>query len=176
MNLGNRIMIMGSSGSGKSTMASRLSEITGLPAVHLDRLFWNPGWVPTEKDIMDERVRRAADEARWIIDGNYSRTRGYRLERADSVIYLDFGRLTCIARALKRWIKNYGRTRYDLGEGCPEKIDMEFLSYIWGYPARSRTATIDSLAGVRPPARVYLLKGNRAVSRFLSEATESYNK
>ena len=169
--LGNRIMILGSAGSGKSTLATRLGEITGLPVTHLDRLFWNPGWVATPPERMDELVRAAADEPAWIIDGNYSRTRDYRLERADAVIFLDFSRYTCLYRAFKRWMENYGRTRYDLGEGCPEKIDLEFIRLIWGYPKRSRGGTLAWLAEIKPPKQAYHLKGNRAVRRFLREAS-----
>ena len=49
MNLGKRIIILGSAGSGKSTLATKLGEITGIPVIHLDRLFWNPGWVETPR-------------------------------------------------------------------------------------------------------------------------------
>ena len=176
MHLGSRIMVMGSSGSGKSTMATRLGEITGLPVVHLDRLSWNPGWVATPDDIMKQKVEEAADQPAWIIDGNYSASRGYRLERADAVIFLDFSRYTCLFRALKRWLRNIGKTRYDLGEGCPEKIDMWLVKWIWGYPKRSRGRTLTWLATVQQPKRVYHLKGKRAVKRFLLEAGGTYAK
>jgi len=175
MKLGSRIMVMGSSGSGKSTMAKRLGESTGLPVVHLDSISWSPGWVETPKDIFEAKLREAADRPAWIIDGNY-RSWGldYRLERADTVIFLDFSRCTCLLRALKRWVKYYGRTRPDLGEGCPEKIDMWLIKWIWGYPKRARGKTLEWLSAIGPPKQAYHLKGNRAVKRFLDEIRKSY--
>jgi adenylate kinase family enzyme len=65
-----RILVMGSSGSGKSTFARRLSAITGLPMVSLDALFWEPGWVASNATVFDQRVTEAAHQLRWIMDGN----------------------------------------------------------------------------------------------------------
>jgi len=173
MDLGKRIMVMGSSGSGKSTMARRLGERTGLPVVHMDTIWWKPGWVSTPADEVYERATAAADQPTWIFDGNYTKTRDYRLARADTVIYLDFNRYTCIYRAIKRWITHYGKTRPDMSEGCPEKIDLAFLKFIWDYPRRSRGKTLAWLAEIEPPKQVFHLKGNRAVKEFLKSITPS---
>ena len=168
MHLGDRIMILGSAGSGKSTLATRLGEITGLPVVHLDRLFWNPGWVATPKDEMTRRVIESASCERWIIDGNYSSTLDFRIERADSIIFIDFNRYLCTYRVVKRRIKNRGNTRYDLGEGCPEKIDWPFLTWIWGYPNHSRKPILDKLDGCGK--NVYHLRTRNDVKQFIENA------
>ena len=113
-------------------------------------------------------MREIARGEAWIIDGNYrSWALDARLERADTVIFLDFSRTTCLLRALRRWIKYYGQTRPDLGEGCPEKIDMWLVKWIWGYPKRARGKTLEWLAGIGPPKQVVHLRGNRAVRVFL---------
>jgi adenylate kinase family enzyme len=166
MDLGSRIMVMGSSGSGKSTMAQRLGEITGLPVVHIDHLLWQPGWVSVPKEEVCARAVAAADQPEWIFDGNHAKTRDYRLERADTVIYLDFSRYTCICRVIRRWIQYYGKTRPDVTQGCPEKIDWEFIKLVWSYPRRRR-AVLDWLSKIEPPKRVVHLRGNRAVRDFL---------
>jgi len=163
-----RVMILGSSGSGKSTMAQRLGEITGLPVTHLDSISWLPGWVEAPKDEFDKQLREIVRGDAWIIDGNYrSWALDARLERADTVIFLDFNRYVCLLRAFKRRIMFHGKTRPDMGEGCPEKIDMWLIKWIWGYPKRARGKTLEWLAEIQPPKRVYILKGNRAVKRFL---------
>ena len=168
MDIGRRVMVMGSSGSGKSTMAVRLGERTELPVVHLDSISWLPGWVEAPKEEFAEKVREIVQGDAWIIDGNYRKwALDERLERADTVIFLDFSRTTCVLRALKRWIKYYGQTRPDLGEGCPEKIDMWLIKWIWGYPKRARGSTLEWLAEIQPPKQVVHLKGNRAVRDFL---------
>ena len=171
MYLGSRIMVLGSAGSGKSTLAIRLGEITGLPVIHLDRLFWNPGWVQTPDAEMDKKVAEAASGESWIIDGNYSRTIDFRLSRAETIIFIDFGRYFCIFRVLKRRIKNHGKTRYDLGDGCPEKIDREFLKWIWNYPKRSRKNTLEKI--YQSGKTVYHLRTRKEVKYFFKKSLDN---
>ena len=91
-----RIMIIGCGGSGKSTLARQLGEITGLPVVHLDKLFWTPGWVSLSREEFDKVHREAISQEKWIMDGNFDRTIPERLARCDTVIYLDFSRWACL--------------------------------------------------------------------------------
>ena len=171
MNLGKRIMVLGSAGSGKSTLAIKLGEITGIPVIHLDRLFWNPGWVETPMDEMDKKAIHAALGESWIIDGNYSRTLDFRIERADSIIFIDFNRYICVFRVIKRRIQNHGKTCCDLGEGCPEKIDRAFLKWIWDYPKRSRKGTLEKIYG--SSKAVYHLRTRKEVKMLINEITSS---
>ena len=67
-----RILVMGSSGSGKSTFARRFSGITGIPVVSLDALFWKPGWIDLVVAEFEARVTDAVRQARWIMDGDYT--------------------------------------------------------------------------------------------------------
>jgi len=167
MHLGKRVTIMGSSGSGKSTLAAKLSGITGIPVIHLDRLFWNPGWIQTPNDEMDNKVIKAVAKDRWIIDGNYSRTLDIRIARADTLIFIDFNRYICMYRILKRCIKNYGKTRYDLGEGCPDKLDWPFLKWVWGYPKHSRKMILEKI--YQSGKNIVHLKSRKDVARFINE-------
>lgn len=127
-----KIAVMGYSGSGKSTFAKRVSKSLGIPALHLDSVYWDRGW--TERDGEEARrlVREFLDNnSSWIIDGNYSKLyRERRLEEADRIILLLLGRFTCLWRVLKRWFTNRGSTREDMAEGCPEKIDLEFILWV----------------------------------------------
>ena len=85
-----RVLIIGCSGSGKSTLAGKLAELTNLPVLNLDQLYWKPSWtIPDEKEWLAS-LTRALEEAGWIMDGHYSATLSTRLERADTVILLDF--------------------------------------------------------------------------------------
>ena len=165
-------MVLGSSASGKSTLASHLGKLTGIDVVHLDRIFWKPGWVETPGAEMDKLIMEAASCERWIIDGNYSRTIDFRFERADAVIYIDLNRYICIYRAFKRRIKNHGKVRYDIGEGCPEKIDLEFLLWIWNYPKRSRKATLSKISSYfgNNSNAVRILTSRREVELFFQES------
>ena len=123
-----RILIIGCPGSGKSTLARRLSPQTGLPVVHLDALYWLPGWVERSREDFDALLQDELEKPRWIIDGNYTRTLAMRLEKCDAVIWLDYGRLNCLTGVLKRILTHIGRVRPDMGAGCPSDSMRNFCA------------------------------------------------
>jgi adenylate kinase family enzyme len=145
-----RVLVMGSSGSGKSTFAMRLSEITGIPFVSLDALFWKPGWAKSDKAEFQERVTEAARQPRWIMDGNFqSHLVELRRDVSDTVIWFDLPRSTCMFGILKRIARSYGQVRPEMAEGCPEKIDFEFFRYVWTYRRLQRPKLLDYFQGLR---------------------------
>ena len=125
-----RILVIGSPGAGKSTVAGRISELTGLPVVHLDQLFWEPGWKLRKREDYLRLVEAAIEEESWIIDGNCVPTLSKRLQRADAVLFLDLPTRICLWRVLKRIFTGYGVTRPDMADDCPERFDWEFLLYV----------------------------------------------
>lgn len=165
-----RVLIIGCGGSGKSTLARQLGEKTGLPVVHLDKLFWHPGWVESTKDEIDEKIRQAIAEPRWIMDGNYNRTIQQRLKRCDTVIYLDFSRFACLMGVAKRVITTYGQVRPDMGEGCPERLDLDFLKWVWNFNKNKREKyykLLDESEGIE----IIVLKNRREVKKFLERVS-----
>lgn len=145
-----RVMVMGSSGSGKSTFAQRLSDITGIPFVSVDALFWRPGWVEPDRESFRERLAEAARQPRWIMDGNYpSHLVELRRDACDTLIWFDLPRLTCMLGITRRIASTYGQVRPEMGEGCPEKIDFEFLRYVWTYRQQQRPTLLRYFEGLR---------------------------
>jgi len=169
MDLGSRIMILGSAGSGKSTLATQLSKITGVQVIHLDRFFWNPGWVQTPGDEMDEKVLNAASQDSWIIDGNYFRTLDIRLQRASCVIFIDFNKYLCLYRIIKRRFQNRGKTRHDMAEGCPEKLDMPFLKWVWNYPEHSRPIILTNIDEACKDKVTIIIKNQKELKALLEK-------
>ena len=161
-----RIMIIGCPGSGKSTLARALGERLGLSVVHLDRLWWNAGWQNVSQEEFDARLSRAVRMESWIIDGNYSRTIGQRLQSCDTVIYLDFNRWLCLWGMCQRVIRSYGKVRPDMSPGCPERFDWEFVKFIWNFNENNRVRNYTWLAQAKH-ARAIVLKNRREVKRFL---------
>ncbi len=133
-----RILILGSPGSGKSTLALKLGERLGLEVIHLDRHFWNPGWVQTPIPEWMDKVEELVAGENWIIEGNYSRTLFIRIARADGVIWLDFPRLGCFYRCMKRAVRDFGKSRPDMAPGCLEKVDWGFIRHVWTSRERER--------------------------------------
>ena len=163
-----RILIIGCSGAGKSTLARKLGVLTGLPVIHLDSLFWKPGWVESTKAEIDEKILTAMAQTQWILDGNYSRTLPLRLEKCDHVIFLDFPRWLCLWGVLKRIASTYGTVRPDMAEGCPERLDWEFLVWVWNFNKNVRPKLLQALES-KPEVTVTVLKNRKEVNRFLSE-------
>ena len=161
-----RIMIIGCGGSGKSTLARQLGEKLNLPVVHLDKLFWHPGWVESTKDEIDKKIMEAIAEPRWIMDGNYNRTISQRMKRCDTVIYLDFSRFACLMGVAKRVITTYGQVRPDMADGCPERFDWEFLQWVWNFNKNKRERYYKMLNEAEGIEKI-VLKNRRTVKRFL---------
>jgi len=141
-----RILVIGCPGSGKTTFSKKLSQKLNIDCVHLDKMFWKEGWEMCSRDEFDIMLKEELQKEEWIIDGNYSRTLPLRLVRADTVIFFNYSRILCLFRVLKRVIKNYGVTRSDMGNGCPERFDMEFMKYVWTFKKKECDKIVTSLA------------------------------
>lgn len=164
-----RVLVIGPGGAGKTWLSTELGKRTGLPVIHLDRLYWHPGWVPTPKDEWRERVTELLAADRWVMDGNYGATLDLRLERADTVVFLDMPRIVCVARVVRRRLLHLGRTRRDVAPGCPERLTWDFLSWIWSYPTRRRADILQRLEALPADRKVFILRSRRDVRRFLAD-------
>ncbi|MFC0096098.1 adenylate kinase [Micromonospora marina] len=163
-----RILVVGSSGAGKSTLAGDLARRLDLPLIHLDRHYWRPGWAaPTVDDFRAEVAALAARPA-WVMDGNYASTLDLRLPRADLLVLCDTSRPRCLARIVRRRWAHRAAPRPDLPEGCPERLDLGFLRYVWRYPRDSRPRVLAALAEHAPGLPVRRLRGRRDTARLLA--------
>jgi adenylate kinase family enzyme len=162
-----RILVLGCCGSGKTTFADRLGALTGLPVVHLDKLYWKPGWTEPVREEFDAVLRKELSADEWIIDGNYSRTLPMRLERCAQVIYFDFPRLVCLKGILKRYVQHRGTQRADIGGGCPEKMDWAFIKYTWNF---NKINGLRDMALVKDSGKPLLIFRSRRDAKKLLEA------
>lgn len=156
-----RIAIVGNSGSGKSRLAAQIGKATGLPVHHLDQHFWLPGWVQRPRDDFDGRHERLVADDAWVIDGNFARTLPVRADRADAVIFFDMPVWLCLLRVAKRVATGLGRERHDMAPGCPERIDLAFVAYVWAWRTRRRDETLRALDGARAQDKVLVVKRRR---------------
>ena len=162
-----RIAIVGCSGGGKSTLARAIGERLGLPVVHLDTLFWKPGWVESPRDAFRVVADETARGERWIIDGNFTDAAALRFARADMIVWVDLRRSLCLWRAFSRALTAFGRVRADLAPGCPEKIDLAFYRYIWSWNRLTRPRMEAAIAAHGSGARMVRLRSDREVMAFV---------
>lgn len=168
-----RILIIGCSGAGKTTLARKLSDLLGLELIHLDREFWRPGWTAPDLDDWYAHNEELIAGESWIMDGNYGNTLSLRLRRADTVIWLDLSRRLCLWRVLWRLLWNYGQVRPEMTEGCPERYDREFLRYVYEFPEKHRPRIVEKLKAFPPEKSLHILRTKREVARFLREVRRS---
>jgi adenylate kinase family enzyme len=161
-----RILVIGSGGSGKTTLARRLGDILSIPVVHLDTLYWRPGWNEPSREEWRAQIADLVRGETWILDGNYSNTLELRLAVADTVIVLDIPRWTCLRRVVLRMLRSYGRTRPDMAPGCPERFDWAFLAWIWTYPKQRRPTVLRRLDAVAGQTRVIRLRTDKEIRAF----------
>ncbi len=149
-------MIVGQPGSGKSTLARRIGDLTGLPVVHIDQIHWTPGWVERTRDEKTRLCREAHAREAWVFEGGHSQTWPERLDRCDTLIWLDFPFHVRMARVLRRSLRHRGRTRPDMPEGCPERISWSFYRWIWD-TRRSGRLQIEGLVSAAPSDKAVLV-------------------
>jgi adenylate kinase family enzyme len=150
-----RVVILGRGASGKSTLAARLGEITALPVIELDRVFWGPGLVATPRDqwvIVQEKI---VAEEKWIMDGDLGPYDAVevRLRAADTIILLDFAFVRCAWRTIRR-----SRERAD------------FWRWLLAYRWRCLPIVMKAIADHAANAKVYVFRNPEALTRFVTEA------
>ena len=168
-----KVLVIGSGGAGKSTFANRLGQILGIEVIHLDSLYWNPGWVETPKDEWRKTIETLLKHDSWIIDGNYSSTLERRLEACDTVIFLDIARTVCLWRILKRAVLYRNRHRPDMAEGCAEKLNWEFMRWAWDYPNRTRPKLMALLEKHSQDRQIIRLRSSAEAEEFLRRLNDT---
>lgn len=99
-----RIIIIGTSGCGKTTLAKRLSKILNIPSYDLDDYYWLPKWQPqTDKEFV-KIVDKLSNKKTWIMNGNYSKVNHFIWDRSDTIIWLDYSLLRCLCQGIIRSI------------------------------------------------------------------------
>ena len=167
-----RIIIVGSAGCGKSTLARQLGKRLGLPVIHLDALCWQPGWKAISTDELRAELSQAIEGDAWITDGNYAvHTFDLRLPRADLVIWVERSTFHCVWRVIRRAIRSRFDPQQDLAPGCKERIDRRFfdrLRFIVRFNRVNRPRIEAARMMYGPQVPVLVLRGDKAMRAFLA--------
>jgi len=171
-----RVVVFGTTGSGKSWLAERLASRTGLRVVELDALFWGRDWQPAPVELFRHRVERETSGDGWIVVGNYGQVRDLTWRAADTLIWLDLPLPIVMSRLVRRTIRR-ATTGEDLwGTGNRETLRNAFLSrnsiLLWALKTHRKnrerfTLECEFLAREK---RVVRLTTVREVERFVTAA------
>jgi adenylate kinase family enzyme len=170
-----KVLIIGPGGAGKSTLANQLGKLLKIEVLHLDKLYWHPGWVETPKAEWLKTVEELLGREAWVMDGNYSGTLDVRFRACDTVIFMDMPRTLCLWRVLKRAIMYRGQSRPDMAEGCHERLTLEFILWIWNYPRRTRPKIVRMIESHAGGKRIVWLRSQSDVKNFLATRGASNN-
>lgn len=163
-----RILVVGCSGGGKSTLSQKLAGNFGLRYISMDReIFWLPGWQARARDEQRQRIAAIITEERWLMDGSNPSSFDIRLPRSHIVLWVRMPRWLCLWGAVSRAIKGYGKARPEMAEGCPERIDIDFLRYIWNFEHRHAPIFEQNFALYGPDVPVFQLKSRKQFRRLL---------
>lgn len=168
----NKIVVIGCGGAGKSVLSMRLGKLLSIPVHHLDCLFWKPAWVSTGREEFISLQNEIFATHHWIMDGNYGGTMDLRLEKADTIIFLDLPTIVCISGVLRRYFKYRNTTRPDMTEGNAERITLEFLKYVWTYRANRQPLIMEKLKKLAKVKKVVILNSRQEITHFLRTVNE----
>ena len=133
----NRVVIIGSPGAGKSTLARKLHTILNIKVIHLDRVFWGPGWKEKPRETRIDILQKIVQEKQWIIEGTYLGVSEPRLNASDTIIFLDTSSLLCLKRVVKRYMGG-GRCLHEIPEGCCDRLSFFRIFKVVVFPFKGK--------------------------------------
>jgi adenylate kinase family enzyme len=167
-----RIAIIGSTATGKSTLARRLGSMLDLPVYHLDALYWRPGWAATPADEWDATLKLIVAGERWIIDGNFTASMQERLDAADTVVFLDLPRRVSMTAVVRRRIQQLWRLPPGVAEGCRPMFNLRLFRWIWSFPKDHRLGFVRLLADQPADKRIVILRSRRDIRCLLASVEQ----
>ena len=163
-----KVMIIGCPGSGKSTFARRLRDLTGLPLHYLDMLWHKPDRTNITKEEFDARLIEITGRDRWIIDGNYRRTLRVRMEQCDTVFLLDYPLELCLTGAQAR----IGTKREDM-PWTETEFDGEFRQWIEDFPKDQLPEIYQLLEEYRDRRTIVIFRSREESDTYLRKLSEN---
>lgn len=179
---GPRIVVVGTTGSGKTTTALRLTQLLNLPHIELDAIHWLPNWVEVEREAFRQRVTEAISGPAWVVDGNYSKASDLVWARATTLVWLDYDLPVIFWQLFQRTFKRVV-TQEVLWNGNRERFREAFFSrdslFLWALQSqpRQRKTYPERLSSPEyAHLQVLHFRTRRETARWLAEVEEALNK
>jgi len=164
-----KVLVLGCGGSGRSSFARQIGQITGLKVYHLDIFFWKPGLITTPNEEWEAFINQIVYEDEWIIDGNYTRTLDLRLKEADTVIFFDMARTRRMCRIIRRRFSYSPKIKTDIDEECREHLNSEFFKWVWNYNKNVKPIILKKLKGCSKDKEIIIFKKPSQVREYLAQ-------
>lgn len=164
-----KIIVLGNSGSGKSTFTTILANKLHIDFLHLDPLVYKYTWDKPEYKEMEEKVERLLLKDSWIIDGNFLYNAQSRFKECDSIVFLDLNRFVCINSVIKRHKKYKGKHRDSRSDDCDERLTLSYLKWVLKDFYKTSRKIILKYIKDNPDKHVVILKSRRQVNKYLKE-------
>jgi len=173
-----KIVIIGNSAAGKSTLSEKISKVFSIPVYHLDKILWKPNWERTPEDEFVKKHDEIIQKESWIIDGvAYRSTYECRFENADLIIYLDIPPEICIQNAESRMQEDLERPNPYVNENCPYGFEFieEQKEVIYSFHNEYRPLILDLLKKYEIKNKVIYLKDNYEIDDLLEQIQANKN-
>ena len=121
-------------------------------------------------------VAQLAARPRWIMDGNYGGTMDLRIERADTLIFLNYPTATCLWRITKRTLKYWRKERPDMPAGCRERFDLDFYRYVATYNLKRKNGVLRKLDRYRDEKQVLVFATGQDAASYLRSLAATANQ
>lgn len=167
-----RVLILGINGAGKSTFAYRLGQVTQLETIHLDKHYWRQGWIRTRTRDWEMKMEKLLAKTNWIIDGNYPSTLDMRLEKADTIIFLDVPRFQALMRVIDRFfINRHNIEKLDRPPGLEEHLSFGLIFKVLTFNRKAWLNKVSHLSN----KQVIILQSEAEKDSFLDSITTEEN-
>ena len=170
-----RVLVIGCSGGGKTTLSAKIAAYLNLEFQSLDRdVRWLPGWIERDRDGQRGIIDQLAQRELWVMDGSGASSFDLRLPRAELVLWVRVPRSVALFGLFKRVFRYYGSVRPAMAVGCPEPLpSRDFLSYIWNFEKRYAPLFIKNIDQYGPDVPVVVLRSHREIDAMLQPFTQT---
>ena len=168
----NRILVIGCSGGGKTTLSVKLANQLNTEYQSIDRdVRWLPGWKERDKQTQREMIAELVKRHCWVMDGSGASTFDLRLPRTDLILWVRVPRYTALKGLASRVLSNFGSVRTEMAQGCPEKLpDLDFLSYIWNFEKKHAPIFVKNIDKYGSNIPVVILESHTKITSMLQRA------